>query len=97
MLRREFMVGLGMLSLAGSGMARAAVKNPLPAGGVTMTYRLLFGDSEIGTHKVHIRDHDQTGHVVIEHETKMEVRILFVVAFSLDHRAAGVWEACAMK
>ena len=36
MLRREFMAGLGMLSLAGSGMARAAVKNPLPAGGVTM-------------------------------------------------------------
>lgn len=97
MLRREFIAGLGMLSLAGSGMARAAVKNPLPAGGVTMTYRLLFGDSEIGTHKVHIRDHDQAGHVVIEHETKLEVRILFVVAYTLDHRATEVWEGFTLK
>ncbi len=97
MLRRDFMAGLGSLAVFGSQAARAAVRDPLPAEGVEITYRVLFSDSEIGTQKVRIRQHDKAGHVVVEHETKLEVRILFAVAYALDHRSTEVWEGFTLK
>ena len=41
--------------------------------------------------------HDVAGHVVVEHDTKLEVRILFAVAYSLDHKSTEVWEGFTLK
>ena len=62
-----------------------------------MTYRVTFGGNEIGTQKVRIAQHDTAGHVVVEHETKLEVRILFAVAYTLDHRSREVWDGFTLK
>ncbi len=97
MLRREFMAGIGLLSVFSSQIAKAAVKDPLPSEGVKFTYRVFFGDSEIGTQKVSIREHDKAGHVVVEHETKLEVRIFFAIAYALDHRSTEIWEGFNLK
>jgi hypothetical protein len=97
MLRREFVAGIGVLSVFGSRMTRAAVKDPLPQEGVEFIYRVLFGGNEIGTQKVSIRQHDTAGHVVVEHQIKLEVRILFAVAYALEHRSTEVWEGFTLK
>jgi hypothetical protein len=97
MLRREFVAGIGFFSVFGPQMAQAAVKDPLPPEGVEFVYRVLFSGSEIGTQKVAIRQHDAAGHVVVEHETKLEVRILFAVAYALEHRSTEVWEGFTLK
>jgi hypothetical protein len=97
MQRREFVTGFGILTAFGPQIARAAVRDPLPPEGVEFTYRVLFSDSEIGEQRVIIREHDKTGHVVIEHEVKLEVRILFAVAYALDHRSTEVWEGFTLK
>lgn len=97
MQRRNFMAGIGLLTVFGPQIAQAVVNDPLPAEGVTFTYRVLFGDSEIGTRKITIRKHDKAEHVVIEHETKLEVRVLFAVAYALDHRSTEVWQGLNLK
>jgi hypothetical protein len=97
MLRREFVAGIGFFSVFGPQMAQAAVKDPLPPEGVEFVYRVLFSGSEIGTQKVAIRQHDAAGHVVVEHETKLEVRILFAVAYALEHRSTEIWEGFTLK
>ena len=96
MHRRDFLGGIGLLALFGPSV-RAAVTDPLPPEGVEITYRALFGSSEIGWHKIRIREHDDRGHVEIEHESKLKVRILFAVAYSLDHRSTEVWEGFQLK
>lgn len=97
MLRRKFVAGIGFFSVFGPQMTRAAVKDPLPPEGVEFIYRVLFGGSEIGTQTVSIRQHDTAGHVVVEHQIKLEVRILFAVAYALEHRSTEVWEGFTLK
>jgi hypothetical protein len=97
MQRRDFVTGIGLLTAFGPQITHAAVKDPLPPEGVELTYRVFFSDSEIGTQKVAIREHDKAGHIVIEHETKLEVRILFAVAYALDHRSTEIWEGFTLK
>jgi len=97
MQRREFMAGTAFLAVFGAQAARAVVRDPLPPQGVEFTYRILFRDAEIGQQKVRIRKHDLAGHVVIEHETQMQVRILFSVAYALDHRSTEVWDGFRLK
>ncbi|MEM9682833.1 MAG: DUF6134 family protein, partial [Pseudomonadota bacterium] len=81
----------------GPHRAPAAVRDPLPPEGVSMTYRVMFGGNEIGTQNVRIAQHDITGHVVVEHDTKLEVRILFAVAYTLEHRSREVWDGFTLK
>ena len=97
MLRREFIAGLGVLAVSGPQATQAAVRDPLPAEGVGFTYRVLFSGSEIGTQTVSIREHDKAGHVVVEHKTKLKVRILFAVVYALDHHSTEVWEGFTLK
>ena len=97
MRRRDFVVGFGFIGILGPHVTWAAVKGKLPAEGVRLNYRVLFSDSEIGTHKVLIRSHDKADHVVVEHEIKLEVRILFAVAYALDHRSIEVWQGFDLK
>lgn len=97
MERRDFLVGLGVLGAFGTRMANAVVKDKLPPEGVQLIYRLSFGDSEIGTQKVTIRSHDKEDHVIVEHEIDLEVRILFVVAYSLTHRSTEIWHGFDLK
>ena len=89
--RRNFLLGVGVLGALGPHMANAVVKNSLPPEGVRLAYRLIFGDSEIGTQEIRIRSHDENNHVVVEHKIDMEVRVLFTVAYSLKHRSTEVW------
>ena len=97
MIRREFLAGVGGLALFGPRRAPVAVRDPLPPEGVSIAYRVTFGDDEIGTQRVRIAQHDMAGHVVVEHETTLEVRILFAVAYTLDHRSREVWDGFVLK
>lgn len=97
MQRRDFIAGIGLLSLVGAPVSRAAVIDPLPAQGVALTYRVLFGDSDIGQQTVDIREHSKAGHVVVEHRAKLELRILFAVAYALDHHSIEVWDGFTLK
>jgi hypothetical protein len=92
MRRRDFVAGFGLIGILGPNVTWAAVKGKLPAEGVQLNYRVLFSDSEIGTQKVLIRSHDKEDHVVVEHEIKLEVRILFAVAYALHHRSTEIWQ-----
>jgi hypothetical protein len=73
------------------------VNDVLPAEGVVLNYRVLFNGGDIGYQRIRIREHDVAGHVVVEHDTKLEVRILFAVAYSLDHKSTEVWEGFTLK
>lgn len=97
MLRRDFVRGLGLLSVLGPNVTWAAVTHALPPEGVRFAYRLLFSGTEIGTQKVFIRSHDKADHVVVEHEIDAEVRILFSVAYSLKHRSSELWHGFDLK
>ena len=97
MKRREFLTGIGLLAAFGPGEVSAAVNDALPPEGVVLNYRALFNGSDIGYQRIRIRQHDAAGHIVVEHDTKLEVRILFAVAYSLEHRSTEVWEGFTLK
>jgi len=97
MQRRDFLTGMGLLVALGPRAVSAVVNEVLPAEGVVLNYRVLFNGSDIGYQRVRIREHDVDGHVVVEHDTKLEVRILFAVAYSLEHRSTEVWEGFTLK
>jgi hypothetical protein len=88
---------MGLLAALGPRAVSAVVNDVLPAEGVVLNYRVSFNGSDIGYQRVRIREHDQDGHVVVEHDTKLEVRILFAVAYSLEHRSTEVWEGFTLK
>jgi len=97
MQRRDFLTGMGLLAALGPRAVSAVVNDVLPAEGVVLNYRVSFNGGDIGYQRVRIREHDQDGHVVVEHDTKLEVRILFAVAYSLQHRSTEVWEGFTLK
>ena len=97
MLRRDFVRGLGLITVFGPNVTWAAVKHNLPAEGVRIAYRLVFSGTEIGTQKVFIRSHDEKDHVIVEHEVDAEVRILFSVTYSLKHRSTELWNGFRLK
>ncbi|MCH8167629.1 MAG: hypothetical protein IID49_06320 [Proteobacteria bacterium] len=97
MHRREFAVGVGIVGILGPHVAWAVVKSKLPPEGVEIDYRVLYHGRDIGTQKVMIRQHDKADHVVVEHEVKLEVRILFAVAYSLDHRSTEIWRGFELQ
>lgn len=97
MQRRGFIAGIGLLTAFGPRLGNAVVKDPLPPAGVEFDYNVFFGDKQIGTQKLRIRDHDLAGHVVIDHEAKMQVRLLFAVAYSLEHRSTEIWDGFELK
>ena len=97
MQRRDFLTGMGLLAALGPRAVSAVVNDVLPAEGVVLNYRVLFNGSDIGYQRVRIREHDEDGHVVVEHDTKLEVRILFAVAYNLDHKSTEVWEGFTLK
>lgn len=97
MKRREFLTGIGLLAAFGPRGVSAVVNDVLPPEGVVLNYRALFNGSDIGHQRIRIRQHDAAGHVVVEHDTKLEVRILFSVAYSLEHRSTEVWEGFTLK
>ena len=72
MQRREFLTGMGLLAAFGARSVSAVVNDILPPKGVVLDYKVLFNGSDIGYQRVKIRDHDAAGHVVVEHETKLE-------------------------
>lgn len=97
MQRRAFIAGFGYLAALGPRLGNAVVRDPLPPEGVELDYKVLFGDSQIGLQKMRIRSHDLAGHVVIDHESRMQVRVLFAVAYSLEHRSTEVWDGFDLK
>ena len=97
MQRRDFLTGMGLLAALGPRAVSAVVNDVLPAEGVVLNYRVLFNGGDIGYQRIRIRKHDVAGHVVVEHDTKLEVRILFAVAYSLEHRSTEVWEGFTLK
>lgn len=97
MLRREFITSMGAAALLAPHLASAAVREALPPEGVELIYRVIYGGNEIGTQTVRIRDHDEDGHVVIEHEMTAEVRVLFARVYALDHKSTEVWEGFRLK
>ena len=97
MQRRDFLTGMGLLAALGPRAVSAVVNDVLPPEGVVLNYRVLFNGSDIGYQRIRIREHDEAGHAVVEHDTKLEVRILFAVAYSLEHRSIEVWEGFTLK
>ena len=97
MQRRDFITGMGLLAALGPRAVPAVVNDVLPAEGVVLDYRASLNGSDIGYQRVRIREHDEDGHVVVEHDTKLEVRILFAVAYRLEHRSTEVWEGFTLK
>ena len=97
MQRRDFLTGMGLLAALGPRAVSAVVNDVLPPEGVILNYRVLFNGSDIGHQRIRIREHDVAGHVVVEHDTKLEVRILFAVAYSLDHKSTEIWEGFTLK
>lgn len=88
---------MGLLAAFGPRAVSAVVDDVLPPEGVVLKYRVLFNGSEIGHQQIRIREHDLDGHVIVEHDAKFEVRILFAVAYSLEHRSTEVWEGFTLK
>jgi hypothetical protein len=97
MQRRDFLTGMGLLAAFGPRAVSAVVNDVLPPEGVVLNYRVLFNGSDIGHQRIRIREHDEAGHVIVEHDTKLEVRILFAVAYSLDHKSTEIWEGFTLK
>ena len=97
MQRRNFLAAVGLHAVLGPRQGQPAVQDPLPPKGVQLDYRVLFGDSEIGRQSVRIREHDQKGHVIVEHAVKLEVRVLFSVAYALEHRSTEIWDGFTLK
>ena len=97
MKRRSFAAGMAVLAAFGPRVLQAAVRDPLPQEGVELTYKVSYGDQEIGEQTVSIREHDEAGHVVVAYRTKLKVRILFTTAYELDHNSTEVWHGFTLK
>ena len=88
---------MAVLAAFGPRVLQAAVRDPLPAEGVELTYKVSYGEQEIGEQKVSIRQHDEAGHVVVAYSTKLKVRILFTTAYELNHNSTEVWDGFTLK
>lgn len=88
---------MAVLTAFGPRVLQAAVRDPLPEEGVELTYKVSYGDQEIGDQIVSIRQHDEAGHVVVAYRTKLKVRILFTTAYELDHNSTEVWHGFTLK
>ena len=97
MQRRDFLTGMGLLAALGPRAVSAVVNDVVPAEGVVLDYRVSFNGGDIGYQRVRIREHDEDGYVVVEHDTKLEVRILFAIAYSLENRSTELWEGFTLK
>lgn len=88
--RRDLLVGLGLYGLISSAKGgMKSVNAEFPSDGLELKYRVFYGGNEIGYQKISVKKHADD--VVIEHETKLEVRVLFAIAYSLDHISTEVW------
>ena len=97
MKRRNFTAGMAVLTVLGPRVLQAAVQNPLPAEGVELTYKVSYGEQDIGQQTVSIRQHDDAGHVVVAYRTKLKVKILFTTAYELDHNSTEVWNGFTLR
>ena len=97
MKRRNFAAGMAVLAAFGPRALQAAVRDPLPAEGVELTYKVFYGKQDIGQQTVSIRQHDEAGHVVVAYRTKLKVKILFTTAYELDHNSTEVWNGFILK
>jgi hypothetical protein len=97
MQRRAFLTGFGALGVMRPEVTWAVVKGALPPEGFELDYRVFFGDSKIGSQRVLIRSHDKADHVVVEHEVSLKVKILFAVAYSLEHRSTELWNGLELQ
>ena len=80
------------LALAQSALcAQAAGKldEPLPAGGLTLSYDVLLEDNKIGEHKISV--HKSGADVQIKHDIHMKVKVAFITAYELNHKSTEVW------
>ena len=91
MKRRDFVVGLGLLGMAGPVLSLTSIKEKLPPEGFSLKYQVFYGGNEIGSQTVSITEHTEGDHLVIEHSIDLEVRILFAVAYSLEHKSKEIW------
>lgn len=90
--RRDFLLSLGALGLAGPYAAMGKLKGEIPHEGVELDYRVLFGGNEIGHQTISVSHHDQPGKIAVNYKIDLEVRILFAVAYSLEHDSTEVWD-----
>ena len=91
MKRRDFVMGLGLLGMMGPSMSMTSIKEKLPSEGFNLKYQVFYGGNEIGSQTVAITEHTEGDHLVIEHSIELEVRILFAVAYSLEHKSREIW------
>ena len=91
MKRRDFILGLGLMGLAGPALNMTSIKEKLPAEGFKLDYRVFYGGNEIGMQSVAITEHIEGDHLVIEHDINLQVKILFAVAYSLEHKSREIW------
>jgi hypothetical protein len=91
MKRRDFVAGLGLLGMVGPALSMNAIREILPEEGFNLKYRVSYGGNEIGHQEVSITEHIEGDHLVIEHTIELEVKILFAVAYSLQHKSTEVW------
>ena len=93
-MKRPQLIKTIVLSLAllqGSINANAAGKldEPLPAGGLTLSYDVLLEDDKIGEHKISV--HKTGPDVQIKHDIHMKVKVAFITAYELNHKSTEVW------
>ncbi len=91
MKRRDFLIGAGLLGLAGQTLGMPVFKPEMLKDGVILKYRVFYGDSQIGHQEVSINKHSEPGHIIIKHNIDLEVKILFAVAYALQHESTEIW------
>lgn len=80
--------------LLGSFMALPAasinLNEPLPAGGASLTFNILYQGKKVGEHVVNAKEID--GLIQFTHAREVAVKVLFISAFSEKHEAIEIWD-----
>ncbi len=98
MNRRDFILAAATSALLLPATSRSAVSHKDLSAGDTLQfdYRILFGDSDIGHHRVSITK-DPSGLISVEHERRMEIRLLFVRVYAFQQRSRELWDGQSLK
>lgn len=92
MNRRHFIAGLGLFGLMTSVKGGLqSLKLQFPTDGLYLEYRVFYGGNEIGKQHVSVKPHTDNVNIVIEHDINLVVKVLFAVAYSLEHKSTEIW------
>lgn len=87
--RRHFFLGASNLALWPLLARAGKLDEQLPASGAKLRFAVRLDKADAGRH--HITFRDDKGHVHIEHEMDILLKIAFVTAYSLKHTSTETW------